>query len=161
MPASLCLTQFDVKPKLVNLLDLPKSTCGAPEPILLADEHRVAIGYFTQTDSWAMVCFKGCRAHALGSPNDEALDGHPLCKFGLDPYASYEVKSSPWIAALERANRVHDRHMAEYFDDDRHFILTFHDSLFECVANDYTATEVDAETIEQQILALHEFFTRK
>ncbi len=80
------------------------------------------------------VKFDSPRAHDLGGPNDEALHGHPLFERGLDAYGIYEVLGSSWIRAMERMNSVHPRHRPERFASLRHFIFTFHDVTFECVA---------------------------
>jgi len=37
-------------------------------------------------------------------------------------------------------NRVHLYHRDEAFRDHRHFIFSFHDTVFECVAKDYSIT---------------------
>jgi len=39
---------------------------------------------------------------------------------------------------LELANRVHPRHRAERFSRYRHFILTFHDSTLEFIAEGFS-----------------------
>ncbi len=76
------------------------------------------------------------RAHMLGAPNDEALAGHPLAARGLQAYSAHEVRDSSWIRALETLNRVHRLHSASLFAHLRHFIFTFQDETFECVARD-------------------------
>jgi hypothetical protein len=74
----------------------------------------------------------------LGPPNDEALLGHPLAARGLSHYGAYEVIDSSWIRKLERMNSVHDRHdSSRFFKDKRHFVFTFHDSTFECIARGF------------------------
>jgi hypothetical protein len=67
-------------------------------------------------------------------PNDEAFSGYPLADRGLMPYGAYRIERSSWVRRLERMNRVHENHRAERFDRLTHFVLTFHDSTFECVA---------------------------
>ena len=52
------------------------------------------------------------------------------------PYGIYEVRHSSWVRALERMNRVHSGHDPERFARLRHYVFTFHDSTFECVAED-------------------------
>jgi hypothetical protein len=83
-------------------------------------------------------------AFYFGSPNDEAHNGHPLHSVGLRPYTFAEVIKSPWIAALERQNRVHPSHDPARFSSLRHFILPFHDGTFECVAGGVRAAITDA-----------------
>ncbi len=85
----------------------------------------------------AIVKFQSCRISRFGYPNDEALPGHPLFKFGLGYYDAFEVKQSPWEHEVRLQNRV----MFPNFDmpKRRHFVITFHDSTFECVAESATA----------------------
>src|SRR5262249_17748356 len=73
-------------------------------------------------------------AHYFGPPNDEALSGHPLYRKGLRHYGVCEVKNSSWVRALERMNRVHPSHHPRMFSRYRHFVFTFHDTTFECIA---------------------------
>lgn len=135
------------------LADVPQSDTGAPCPALVSDEHRVLLAYLiSEPDpNWdgsyarsvgpetvgaaAIVDFIWPRAHFLGPPNDEAFSGHPLADRGLEPYGAFEIKQSSWIRRLERMNSVHPSHRPEIFDTLRHFIFSFHDSTFECVAD--------------------------
>ena len=71
------------------------------------------------------------------APNDEAFDGHPLGRRGLMPYGAFEIKHSSWIRELERMNSVHPYHSAERFEEFRHYVLSVHDTTFECVANGF------------------------
>jgi len=56
---------------------------------------------------------------------------------GLRPYSAAEVRTSSWIRSLEHRNRVHPSHRPESFERYRHFILAFHDTTFECVAESF------------------------
>jgi hypothetical protein len=64
-----------------------------------------------------------CHLSRLGYPNDEGLEEHPLSEHGLTAYGSFEVVNSQWI-----------KEVASGFAGARHFIFTFHDSTFECIA---------------------------
>ncbi|MCA9309714.1 MAG: hypothetical protein KDA21_00800 [Phycisphaerales bacterium] len=133
--------------RVVELADLPQSCVGAPSPVIIGDEGTVSVAYrlsgpesvrlVQAREGVCIVQFQGCRAQYAGSPNDEALHGHPLWKCGLEPYGAFEVMNSSWIRELARRNRVHPRHREEHFDALRHIVLTFHDSLFECIAAGY------------------------
>jgi hypothetical protein len=79
--------------------------------------------------------FGAVAALMLGSPNDEALDGHPLAARGLTAYGAFRVEQSSWVRRLEQMNRVHPQHSPESFLRLQHFVLTFHDSTFECVTS--------------------------
>jgi hypothetical protein len=82
----------------------------------------------------AVIEFARCLLTKFGLPNDEALPGHPLFRHGLEAYGCFEVLNSRWRKEAEDQNRV------QFPDTDyssvRHFIFTFHDSSFECLAND-------------------------
>ena len=135
----------DERDRVVEIGDLPPSDAGAPEPIVIANEHRVLLAYRTadqgesSSERWAIVEPKGCRAHFFGPPNDEALHGHPLYDRGLTPYSVFKVRESSWIRLMEKRNRVHDRHDPSRYAKLSHFVFTFHDSTFECVAESLKA----------------------
>jgi hypothetical protein len=82
----------------------------------------------------ALVEFPGCVCTQFGYPDDEALEGHPLYSSVLDAYALFEVSNSSWIKRLEQQNRVAFPQTSSW--NIRHFIITFHDSTFECLAID-------------------------
>ena len=133
---------IDRKDKVVELNNIPQSSVGAPIPVVLADEHLTIVTYYIQEDvddeeATAIVSFKRCLAFMFGPPNDEAFRGHPLSSRGLRPYSSFIIENSSWIRELEKMNSVHPYHSHKLFEDYRHFILSFHDSTFECIAEDY------------------------
>jgi hypothetical protein len=146
----------DDRDRVTELSDVPQSSVGAPCPLILASEQESLVAYFVQespaawdgksvrvvaTDSLgepaALVRFLRMRATMFGPPNDEAFSGHPLAERGLHPYGAFEITESSWIRQLERMNAVHPCHRPEVFSTHRHFVLAFHDSTFECVANSY------------------------
>jgi len=107
-------------------------------PRVFATDNDVILAYETAPagDDVAVLNFLRPFAHAFGPPNDEALKGHPLYGLGLKPYGNFEVFGSPWARGLERMNRVHPYHNPSRFDALRHFVFTFHDTMFECLALD-------------------------
>lgn len=150
--------QADKRDRVVELKDIPQSSIGAPIPVVIAAEHFTAVAFYLQNfdPDWdgttvkvvgvnsdeepiVIVRFNSCYAQLFGPPNDEAISGHPLHTRGLEPYANFEVEDSSWLRALEKMNSVHPYHNPKHFmDGKRHFILAFHDSVFECLAKDYT-----------------------
>ena len=106
-------------------------------PQILANDVGPVLAYEVAPggEQYAIVKFIGPRAHYFGSPSDETIRGHPLWELGLRPYGVFEVRKSSWIRALERMNRVHPNHNPSRFAALRHFVFTFHDNTFECVAN--------------------------
>jgi hypothetical protein len=147
--------------RVSELTDLPQSSVGAPLPMVCATEGALVVAYLVEQfnaawdGTWvrsvdaqtpgeqvAVVQFRRPYAHQFGPPNDEAFMGHPLAARGLHPYGAFEVRDSSWVREFERRNRVHAYHSPERFWRLRHFILAFHDSTFECVAEDLTVSVV-------------------
>ena len=148
---------IDERDTVQAIEDFPQSCVGAPMPVILASEHTLIVAFYLEVrdPNWdgtyvkvmsldssdepiAVVRFARATTHYFGPPNDEAFAGHPLAARGLKPYGAFEVLSSSWIRALERMNSVHPYHKPEHFAGRRHFVLTFHDTIFECVARDFS-----------------------
>lgn len=134
----------DDRDVVVPLTNLPAPDAGAPKPVVLADENRAIVAYYAPDwdtakpedlgdEEVAVLRFDAVLSFMFGDPNDEALNGHPLFERGLQFYAAHRVEQSSWVRQLELMNRVHPLHNAEAFSRLRHFIVTFHDSTFECV----------------------------
>jgi hypothetical protein len=154
----------DDKDSVVEITDAPKSSPGAPCPIVLCDEHSLILAYLIfekrqapppspgdglrviyadpSKTKWAIVEFHRPRAHMLGPPNDEAFSGHPLFSRGLRPYAIYEVRNSSWVRQLEKMNSVHSQHNPKAYDELKHYVFAFHDSTFECIARGFNSVIV-------------------
>ncbi len=67
----------------------------------------------------------------IGSPNDEALHGHPLHGRGLVAYEAHEVHNSAWLEEHIRVNSVHPAHRDAPWRGLRHILLAFHDEMVE------------------------------
>lgn len=136
----------------VRKLDLPQMDPNTPYPHVTADEHEVRLSYGLHPGDWNArkwsrieVRFYGGPQYVyFGLPNDEAIEGHPLYKRGLSPYDVFEVVNSSWIRSLERMNSVHWRHDPATFQQLKHYIFTFHDSTFECIAGGFTIRDAAA-----------------
>ena len=118
----------------------------SPAPVVWQNEHRVVLAYRTAATApgWplAIIEFNSVLSATFGYPNDEALPGHPLYGAGLSFYDIFEVVDSSWLARLQQQNRVAFPDVAAWPSGSsatskapmRHFIITFHDSTFECLA---------------------------
>lgn len=141
-----------------SITNIPQCSIGAPIPSVVSGEHRTAVLFYIEKEvaaDWdgtsvrvvsadsedeqvACVIFDFCYATMFGPPNDEVYDGHPLSEKGLGPYGVFEIIDSSWIRLLESLNSVHPRHDKENFMMNKHhYVLSFHDTNFECVARDY------------------------
>lgn len=134
---------------------------GAPMPYLLQGEGTAFLAfYLRQTDAaWdgsyttlmdptsstsgqvGVISWHGCAGALLTEPNDEGVAGHRLWNKGLRDIQSYsagEVHNSRWITHLEQIARVHPLYNPNFPNKLRHYILLFHDSTLECVAEGYS-----------------------
>ena len=155
----------DGEDNVIELADFPQSSVGAPLPSVIATEDQTFLVFYVQEtpDGWdgssvqmvgpdsegkplAIVSFDDCYAHMFGPPNNEAFKGHPLSSRGLHPYGVFKVENSSWLRGLDRMNAVHPMHSPGLFSDYSHFIFSFHDSTFECIAKDYEIEITQAST---------------
>ena len=145
----------DHRDHVLSLGAVPLPSVGAPLPVVLATDSHLLLAYLVEVHdpAWdgtevrgvdhatdgepaALIEFVAPSAHFFGPPNDEAIAGHPLAARGLVSGVPARVGDSSWIRGLERMNRVHPRHQPERYARLQHFIFPFHDSTFECVAQD-------------------------
>ena len=85
-------------------------------------------------EEFAVLRFPVCQIVKFGYPNDEALPGHPLYSKGLSYYGLFEVLDSSWIKTLAEQNLVSFPNPGPSRPSRRHFVVTFHDSTLECIA---------------------------
>lgn len=123
----------------VRKIDLGMEVATTDGGTLLMDEYTCSV-LTMNTDSESIVIrFEGCTQVKFGYPNDEAQDGHPLysnCGYGL-----HEVFGSDWFDALQEQNRV--RFPDVEWARKRHFILLFHASMGEFLADDFRVEVFD------------------
>jgi hypothetical protein len=84
----------------------------------------------------ALVEFSG-HTFRFGIANDEVFSGLPLWEKGLEGYAAHIVENSSWISELKNINMVHPYYNEERWKDKKHFVLLFHDEIFEIIATGY------------------------
>jgi hypothetical protein len=132
----------------VVLLDsVPHPAEDAGEPFIVASDRRVILSYpiaesdferfgpfDPDDDPFCAVLFPDTVFHRLGPPGDGDLEIHPLASQGLTSYSVHEVMNSSLAAELAA--------VASTGPALRHFLITFQQSTFECVASDYTVVGV-------------------
>ena len=134
-----------------------KWDAGAPLPYLFRNDYRCFLTFYVREhdpgwdgsyvtvkdpgsgneESLALVEFIGCVSAKLGSPNDEVFEGHPLYGKGLDGYTAQQVVNSRWLAELKAINSVHRCYNPDRWRRLHHYVLWFHDTTFECVAESF------------------------
>jgi hypothetical protein len=130
---------------------------GAPLPHVVSSGYRTFLMYLASEPdpNWdgtyitvvdpsssgdlpiALVEFVDCYIYKFGGPNDEVFRGQPLSGRGLGGYSAHIVANSRWLAELQRINSVHSNYDPSSWRDDKHYLLLFHDEIFECIATDY------------------------
>jgi hypothetical protein len=145
---------FEERDRVHELADIPCPSSAAPEPLVLANEDTLVVAYVSAAPAseqtagvgapapakTTIVVFHQCYATHFGQPNDEAYASHPADR-GLRPYGAFEVEHSSWLRGLAMRNRAHPHHDPERFQRLRHWVWTFQDSVLECAALDYAATD--------------------
>jgi hypothetical protein len=152
---------------------------GAPMPQVLANGQRLILIYLvnepdpkwdgsnvrivdtrsSHVEPLAIVHFEHAYEHKFGGPNDEVIQGHPLYGKGLCAYGAHVVANSPWIREVRSINSVHRQYRAESYDSLKHYLLLFHDDMFECLAESYSIRTVRmsfADAIAEAALMLQQ-----
>lgn len=149
----------DDKDTVISLEAVPRSSVGAPMPIVVCDEHTLFLAYYVQRhdpdmngttvrvvgprspgEETALIEFQRCHAHMFGPPSDEAFAGHPLAGRGLRPYRAFRIDQSSWVRSMERRSSAHPSHRPGSLRNLQHFVFAFHDSTFECVATRFESS---------------------
>jgi hypothetical protein len=161
--------------KLVEITQVPQMDTGAPSPTVIADDNNLFVTYYKDyngrfDDSIAdnpmldnnLLVFKFQRYQkfVFGPPNDETIAGHRYFKLGLVPYAVFELEGSDVIEELKTINAVHPYFNSKKYDSLKHYIITFHDRTFECVAEGYEQYEKCNSIYSQSGLIIDEIFKR-
>jgi len=126
---------------------------GAPVPVVLSNEYKLCLLYYYQKPNIdglysdfprernnkedrgiGVITIKNQLIFKFGYPNSEALQGHPYYNLGLEAYKLFEVVGSDWVKHIEQRNRVHPFHNPIRYMMNKHFLIAFEDSTFECVA---------------------------
>lgn len=91
-------------------------------------------GFVAEAAGTAVVELRRCLVSRFGYPNDEARFGIP--QYRDLSYGIYEVRESSWILDIVRLNRFQFPATSDdWIRRNRHFLFTFHDETFECIAN--------------------------
>jgi hypothetical protein len=133
----------------VELDVTPRWSTGAPQPHLLANGLRAFLLFYLANpdpdraapEPLGVVEFHRVHSVRLGRPNDEAIEGHRLSGKGLRLYAAHRVVDSRWITEEERINSVHPQHRGGWHERLTHYVFSFHDETFECLAESFTVEQ--------------------
>ena len=136
----------------------PKWSGGAPLPHVYSSGHKTFVMYYVRENdpAWdgsytteirpsgeepyplAVVEFIRPHSHRFGIVNDEAIAGHPLYTKGLNYYAAQKIINSGWIDELKAIHKVHPYYSESAWSKYNHYLLFFHDEIFEIIAEGYS-----------------------
>lgn len=127
---------------------------GAPSPLIIANDNHLLVAFLGDAgilEKEPVICvnFSLPRKHRFGLPNDETIFGHSYYQLGLRAGGFYELENSDWIAELQKIARVHRYYDADRWTKLKHYILTFHDNMFECVAESFTILDSKDDLYQQ------------
>lgn len=74
---------------------------------------------------------------------NETLDGHPLFRSGLEYYSAHVAENSPWIEEQKSIDSVRRRYREEHWARYVHYLLAFHDEIYECIATGFKTEETN------------------
>jgi hypothetical protein len=152
---------------------------GAPVPVVLSDEYKLILLYYynkilsdritsempverksKEDKGIASLSFKNHLIYKFGYPNAEVLQSHPYYNLVLESYNVYEVKESDWLKQIEDMNKVHPFHNPIRFKMYKHFVITFEDSTFECIARELELNFFQNFTMQDALKSVSDSFVK-
>jgi hypothetical protein len=161
--------------KLVEIKGLFEMDMGAPVPLVISNDNELFLTFYrdkfskrevpvernTVYDEGVFVLnFKFYLSYRFGLPGNETIQGHPYYKLGLKPYSFFELKDSDFIGQLIKIERIHPYFNPEKWKVYKHYILTFHDNMFECIAEGFELEEKSISIYNQASLIVNELSMR-
>src|SRR6185437_11809106 len=155
--------------ELIEIKGLFEMDSGSPSPMIISNDNELFVSFYANKDRTSAVpverniCydvgiyvlkFKLYMKFTFGFPGEETLRGHPYSRLGMKSYSFYELKKSDLIKSLQRIDKVHPRHNPEKWEKYKHYILTFHDNMFECIAQDFEVREENVSLNNQAAVLL-------
>jgi hypothetical protein len=155
--------------KLVLIDDLFRADDVEPGPLVVAHGTWLQVIFYSaelfnapaseHREEVIELKFRYCDYYSLGPPNDEALGGHPYSELGLGPYSFYELLDSDLMVKLKSYNRFHRSNNPDSYRDYHHYILTFKDQLFECVATGFEVVKHKQKAYDKALATIKGLFS--
>ena len=115
---------------------------GFPSPKIISNSNNLYLNFRVDDENYETVTLKFLNHHLykIGYPGNETLYYHPYSINGINTSEIYLIKNSDWINELKEIDKNHP-----YFNEDKwnslnHYVITFHDDLFECIAKNFEIT---------------------
>lgn len=137
---------------------------GAPMPTIISTDNELCLSFYvdktfdelhqrdTNSDTGVIsIVFNRCLKYTFGIPDNETIHGHPYWKLGMKSYAFYELKDSDLIKELQQMSRVHPYYNPKKWENYKHYVITFHDNMLECIAEGFKVEKAESSMHEQVI----------
>ena len=157
--------------ELIEIKGLCEMDAGSPSPIILSSDNELFVAFYANKESlltvpqernivydtgvWVLK-FKAYLKFAFGIPGNETIQGHPYSKLGMKSFSFYKLKDSDLIRSLQDIEKVHPYYNPEKWTEYEHYILTFHDNMFECIAKDFEIKEEHTSLYKGVAMMLNE-----
>jgi len=160
-----------MKIELKEIKGLFEMDAGAPSPLIISNDSELYVIFYSDEVEWSgelherndiydkgivLMKFIGCLKYIFGKPSNETIQGHPYYQLGLRSFGFFEVRNSPLIKELQGIQKVHPNYDPSKWNLYKHFIISFHDNMFECVAREFEIREEKVSQYNQAISLLNE-----
>lgn len=161
--------------KITQLDDVVIDT-NAPVPKVLSSDSELFVIFYSPQElidneirqrnsvddrGVSVLRFSRVLSYKFGFPNDEVFSGHPYYKYGLKLYKAQCIEGSSWVNNLIDINSIHPYHNSEKFNSYRHYLLSFRDNTFECLAQGYEIKHYNQSMFDVGLSVLQELFVRE
>jgi hypothetical protein len=162
--------------ELIEIKGLFEMDFGSPSPTILSNDNELFIAFYADKESKSSVPqerntiydtgifalkFKTYLKYTFGLPSNETIEGHPYSKFGMKSFSFYELRDSDLIKSLQEIEKVHPYYNPEKWKMYKHYILTFHDNMFECIAQGFEIREENISLYNQATIMLNELSSKQ
>lgn len=161
--------------KLVEIKGLFEMDYGAPSPMVISNDSELFVSFYANKTSGqipqernivydtgiVVLKFKTFLKFNFGMPGTETIHGHPYHKLGLRSCSFYEMLDSDLMKELQKIDQVHPYYNSEKWKDFKHYILTFHDNMFECIAKEFEVNETNESVYQQTSIILNQLSVKQ
>ncbi|MDQ6479990.1 hypothetical protein [Dyadobacter sp. LHD-138] len=162
--------------ELIELKDFFEMDFGAPLPMIVSTDTELFITFYSDQEiksfypnalnpvystGVVVLKFKHYLKYTFGIPGNETIEGHPYFKLGMKLFKFYELTNSDLVAHLEKIEKSHQYYNPNKWKDYKHYILTFHDNMFECVAKKFKVRIENLSIYDQANKLLSELSTKE
>jgi hypothetical protein len=144
---------------------------GAPNPLVIAKNGILYVLFYADSSmeyeneplqrnevydvGVVTLKFLGLHKFTFGLPGNETLHGHPYSVHAIESFGFYEVKNSDFIESLKEIESVHPYFESEKWKRLKHYVLTFHDDMLECIALGFEVEEEKISHLHKGEIVLH------